>query len=92
MRCMTCGVKMILMNVIPDDTLTVPGSERHTFIGSECGDFDGRLVYTKRDRNSVAGPMPVHGAPSIAPPSTVHDVPVVTPGLFRRALAKLRSR
>jgi hypothetical protein len=25
MRCMTCGVKMILMNVIPDDTLTVLG-------------------------------------------------------------------
>jgi hypothetical protein len=50
------------------------------------------LVFTKHGRESDAIAMPVHAAPSIEPPSTVHDEPVVTSGLFRRVLAKLRSR
>jgi hypothetical protein len=92
MRCLSCGSEMTWMEVVPDDTIGVPGFERRTFMCSECQDFEERLVFTKHGRESDAIAMPVHAAPSIEPPSTVHDEPVVTSGLFRRVLAKLRSR
>jgi hypothetical protein len=89
MRCMACGTEMILMNVVPDDTMTVPGFEHHTFSCSDCHDVERRLVFTKRGRQSDVEPMPVHKAPPIVP---TPNEPVVTPGLFRRVLARLRGR
>jgi hypothetical protein len=93
MRCMACGAEMILMNVVPDDTMTVPGFEHHTFRCSDCHDVERRLVFTKRGREGDAEQMPVHPAPSIAPPSAVQDERIAAPGLFfRRVVAKLRGR
>ena len=63
MRCMTCGGEMILMNVVEDNTVAVPGFERHTFMCSECRDTERRLVFTKDGRES--DPAPEHIAPSI---------------------------
>ena len=37
-------------------------------------------------------PAPLNTAPSIAPSSTVEDRSAVTPGLFRRVIAKVRGR
>jgi hypothetical protein len=92
MRCMACGAEMILMNVVPDDTMTVPGFEHHTFRCSDCHDVERRLVFTKQGRESDVGPVPVHKAPSIAPASPAQDEPIAAPGLFRRVVAKLRGR
>ena len=50
MRCMACGGEMILMNVVPDDTMEVPGFEQHTFTCSECQDVERRLVFTTHSR------------------------------------------
>ena len=92
MRCMACDAEMILMNVVQNKTMAIAGFEHHTFMCSECHDTERRLVFIKRGRESDAEPMPLHTAPSIAPASTVQDEPVAAPGLFRRVLAKLRSR
>jgi hypothetical protein len=86
---MACGAEMILMNVVPDDTMTVPGFEHHTFRCSDCHDVERRLMFTKRGRESDTEPIPVHKAPPIVP---MPNEPVSTPGLFRRVLARLRSR
>ncbi len=47
MRCMACGGEMILMNVVQDDTMVVPGFEHHTFVCSECQDVERRLKPTR---------------------------------------------
>jgi hypothetical protein len=73
MRCMACGGEMILMNVVKDDTMEVPGFEHHTFTCSECRDIERRLVFTKHSREGDAEPAPVQAAPLIAPASTVQD-------------------
>ena len=70
MRCMACGAEMILMNVVQDDTMAVPGFEHHTFTCSECQDVEQRLVFTKQDRESDTEPMPEQAAPRESPRST----------------------
>jgi hypothetical protein len=89
MRCMACGAEMILMNVAPDDTMTVPGFEHHTFRCSDCHDVERRLVFTRRGRETDAEQMPVHKAPPIVPTA---NEPASAPGFFRRVLGRLRSR
>jgi hypothetical protein len=90
MRCKACDAEMILLNVV-QYTMAAPGFKYDTFMCSECHDIVRRLV-TKHGRESAAEPMPLHTAPAIAPAPTVQDEPVATLGLFRRVLAKLRSR
>ena len=84
MRCMACGAEMILMNVVEDDTMAVPGFEHHTFMCSECRDTERRLVFTKHGREG--DPVPAHVAPSIVgeqsdnEPMTLGDVaPSISP-------------
>jgi hypothetical protein len=48
---------MILTNVVPDDTMAVPGFEHHTFMCSECHDVERRFVFTKQDRGGDGEPM-----------------------------------
>jgi hypothetical protein len=91
MRCKACDAEMILLNVV-QDTMAAPGFKYDTFMCSECHDIVRRLVFTKHGRESAAEPMPLHTAPAIAPASTVQNEPVATLRLFRRVLAKLRSR
>ena len=74
MRCMACGAKMALMNVVQDDTMAVPGFEHHTFLCSGCGDVEQRLVFAKPGEpgpSHAAPPMPAKPAeplPSVAAP------------------------
>jgi hypothetical protein len=56
MRCLACGAQMILMNVVEDSTMTVPGFEHHTFICSECHDTERRLVFARHGHEGDAAP------------------------------------
>jgi hypothetical protein len=91
MRCMACGAEMILMNVVRDDAMAVPGFEHHTFACSQCHDVERRLVFTKHGREADTQPMPVQAAPPIVPASTVRDEHVAPSGLLSRVLAKIRG-
>ena len=82
MRCMACGAEMVLMNVVQDDTMAVPGFEHHTFTCSECQDVEERLVFTKQNRESDTELMLEQAAPAVAPASTVQDEPVAASGLL----------
>jgi hypothetical protein len=92
MPCMACGSEMILVNVVQDDTAAVPGFEHHTFKCSECHDVERSLVFTKHGRQNDAAPIPVHAAPPIVPAPAVQVDAGAGPGLFRRIVAKIRSR
>jgi hypothetical protein len=82
MRCMACGAEMMLMNVVQDDTMAVPGFEHHTFKCSECKDVEQRLVFTKQDRDGDTKPMPEQAASAVAPASTTQDEYVAPSGLL----------
>ena len=92
MRCLACDAEMILMKVVKDDTVAVPGFEHHTFRCFACHDVERRLVFTKRGRENDTEPMPVHEGPPIAPPSTAQDERIAAPGLLRRVVATIRGR
>jgi hypothetical protein len=87
MQCMVCGAEMILMKVVPDDTMPVPGFERRTLMCSACHDVEWHLAFVRPGRQNDAEPMPVNSAPSIAdgqrrnestPP--MDTAPVMEPG------------
>ncbi len=44
---MACGAEMILVKVIEDVTMPVPGFERHAYICSICNETEQRLVFNK---------------------------------------------
>jgi len=88
---MACGAEMILMNVVRDDAMAVPGFEHHTFACSECQDVERRLVFTKDGRESDTQPMAVQAAPPIVPASTAQHEHVAASGLLSRVLAKIRG-
>ena len=75
MLCMVCGAEMILTNVVPDETMAVPGFEHHTFMCSECQDIERRFVFMKQDRNSDTEGVPEQVAP-VVPASTAQGEPV----------------
>jgi len=91
MRCMACGTEMILIDVVRDDAMAVPGFEHHTFACSGCRDVERRLVFTKRGRESGSQPMPLRTAPPIMPALTVQDEHAAASGLLSRVLAKIRG-
>jgi hypothetical protein len=90
MRCMACGAEMILMNVVQDDTMAVPGFERQTFMCSACQDTEQRLVFSRGEPEAETSPA--QPAQPISPAATIPEEPGGTPGLFGRVLAKLRGR
>jgi hypothetical protein len=47
MRCMACGEEMRLVQVVPDDTMPVPGYEHHTLACPGCHDVERRLVFSR---------------------------------------------
>jgi hypothetical protein len=96
---------MLLMKIVPDDTMAVPGFEHHTFMCSACYDVERRLVFRK-----PAEAVPVHAAPPIVPgamPVPVEHVDTAaveyertaaaehgraaSPGILMRVFAKLRG-
>ena len=48
MRCLACGAEMHLIEVVPDETMMVPGYEQHTFECSSCRDRVRQLVFIPR--------------------------------------------
>jgi hypothetical protein len=44
---MLCGAEMRVMEVVPDDTLEVPGYEHHTLQCTACNDVEQRLVFSR---------------------------------------------
>ena len=47
MRCMACGAEMILLKVIADETMPVPGFQRHAYMCSLCHDTEQRLFFNE---------------------------------------------
>jgi len=69
MRCMVCGAEMRVMQVVPDDTMMVPGYEHHTLQCTGCNDVERRLVFSReRAWRAAQG----EAAPTIAP-DVEHD-------------------
>src|SRR5262245_16591797 len=89
MRCLLCDAEMILMNVVPDDTMLVAGFEHRTFMCSSCHDVERRLVFIGAaeaipclqrhlfaDEQDDSGPMPPPDTtPVTAPISVLQDEP-----------------
>jgi hypothetical protein len=72
MRCMACGTEMILMKVIEDMTMPVPGFERHAYMCSLCNETEQRLVFNKRVEECESGTV---GAPApIVPTSMIQNL------------------
>jgi hypothetical protein len=82
MRCMACGVDMILVKVIADP---VPGFQRHAYMCSLCHDTEQRLFFNKRaqERELEIVPAPVEAA------STVRNLRAAAKGFLEPVLAKL---
>jgi hypothetical protein len=48
MRCLVCGTEMLLVRVVQDTTMPVPGFEHQTWQCSACLDHEHRLVFTRK--------------------------------------------
>ena len=85
MRCMACGADMILVKVIADETMPVPGFQRHAYMCSLCHDTEQRLVFNKhgQERELETVPAPVE------PASTVQNLRAAAKGFLEPVLAKL---
>jgi hypothetical protein len=87
---------MILIKVVPDDSLLVPGFERHTLQCSDCGEAEERLSFS-RERARPTETVTIASAPPIVPAAPVETGPTVVPSppptsLFKRVAARLRGR
>ena len=68
MRCMACGGEMILITVIEDVTMPVPGFKHHSYVCSQCHDTEQRLVFNKRDEECG-----IEAAPSPSSTRTLYE-------------------
>jgi len=53
MRCAGCGAEVILTNVVPENTVAVPGFEHHTFICLGCHSTVRRVVFMRHGREEA---------------------------------------
>jgi hypothetical protein len=99
MRCMVCGAEMRVMQVVPDDTMAVPGYERHTLQCSDCGDVETRLMFSREKTPVDNAPIPQmtpvapreSGREHLAPASDPEREPVVAETKPERARAAAPS-
>ena len=82
MRCMACGADMILVKVIADETMPVPGFQRHACMCSLCHDTEQRLVYNKDAKEPDSETVPV-------PASMIQNLHTTTQGFLGPVLAKI---
>jgi hypothetical protein len=84
---------MLLMNVIQDNTMAIPGFEHRTFMCSACHDVERRLVFVKPGEQG-ADTLPVHASPPVAPASEAEmPAPPVAPfGRWYAAAPKILRR
>jgi hypothetical protein len=71
MRCLVCNTKMIVMNVVGDDTMPVHGFEWRTFMCAACGDTERRLVFARHAGEGA--PEAMQMAPSTAVEQTDNE-------------------
>ena len=78
---------MILMKIIQDVTMPIPGFKHHAYMCSLCHDTEQRLVFDKhaqeREPETVVTPGPVE------PASTMQNLRATAKGFLGPVLAKL---
>ena len=80
MLCISCGAKMRLVRVQPDDTMMVTGYEHQTFECSSCGETERRLTFTREPTPQPGQPAPIDEAAPVPPASASQDTaPPVSP-------------
>src|SRR5262245_25421066 len=62
MRCVTCGAEMILVSVVPDETMIVSGFERYTMQCLGCGETEQRFLF----KGASGGAAQTEAQPAIA--------------------------
>jgi hypothetical protein len=81
MLCLACGAEMILVQVVKDTTMFVPGYEHHTWQCSGCSTVERRMTFTREKTPTQAvaveptQTMPVEPTQSV-PPEPIQTVPV----------------
>ena len=88
MRCLACRAdnKMLLMDVLRDDTMKVPVIEHQIYMCSACRHIARRLVF-RRTRMSITH-LPVIAMP----PAKLQNGRVAAPSAWGNAVEKLRGR
>jgi hypothetical protein len=89
---MACGAEMRLMQVVPDETLEVPGYEHHTLQCSGCNDVEQRLVFNRESAARAAEPVPANAAPPVPPVAVESSERIAVPSAWKRAVAMFRGR
>jgi hypothetical protein len=79
-RCIACGENMILLNVVHDRTMIVPGYERQTLQCSACGVSERRLIFKSRQSH-----------PARATSSAPRDNNLAVPGWGEKTLEGFRQ-
>jgi hypothetical protein len=82
MRCMACGAEMILTTVIEDETMPVPGFQRHAYMCSSCHDTEQRLVFNKHAKKADTVTTAVVTPAPVAPPSTIENLRTTAKGFL----------
>jgi hypothetical protein len=83
---------MRLMQVVPEETLEVPGYERHTLQCSGCDDVERRLVFNRESAAQAAEPVPESTAPPVSPVAGESSERIAVPSAWKRAVAMFRGR
>jgi hypothetical protein len=103
---MACGEEMRLVQVVPDDTMPVPGYEHHTLACPGCHDVERRLVFSRDLEPVPFEPRPLppaalraeaaagRAAPSSIeiPPDAVMASSSITVPSWARAVDRLRHQ
>ena len=58
MRCIACGAEMLLVKVVPEPTMMVPGYERYTLQCLGCYEVMDHLVFNRQRLLRLAEPAP----------------------------------
>jgi hypothetical protein len=103
---MACGEEMRLVQVVPDDTMPVPGYEHHTLACPGCHDVERRLVFSRDLEPIPFEPRPLPPAALRAeatagraarssveiPPDAVMASSGITAPSWARAVDRLRNQ
>ena len=91
MRCLLCRGEMILIDVVRDENMMVPGFEHHSYRCSACNDVERRFVFNKQRSEHETEAPPILPAPPISPASAIKTERTPAQGFLRRGLAKIRG-
>jgi hypothetical protein len=87
MRCVGCGTEMILVSVVPDETMIVAGFERYTMQCLDCGEVEQRFAF-----KSESGRTAETAAEAAAAVAEQARPPVPMASAWLRAVERLRGR